>query len=348
MKQSLLNKLAKGLNAASEAFAQIQKDLAATPTEKKKPGRPKKVETAPKKAGRPKKEAAAAPKGKVTMVDLMIGVMGSDTVSVGDIAKGLKANGTAPDSKNLESYISSVLSTEVKKGTFKKVDRGQYCVSKRAAKKAAKAAAKAPKAPKAQVAAKAPKAQKAVKAGGKVNKSAWIRSQPATLSAAEVVTKAKGEGITLSVGQVYTARSTGGVKAAKEPKAAAAPKAAKEPKAPKAKKGNLSPMVQAMVEVMGGSTMSASDIAGGLKTAGKAPKSNNLDGYISSILSVELDKGTFEKPSRGQYRVAKGLVTTTAAKTEAAAPAPKLVAVPESVAVSADDVLREAGISIPA
>ena len=42
----------------------------------------------------------------------------------------------------------------------------------------------------------------------KVNKSAWIRSQPAFLSAADVVAKAKKEGIKLSVAQVYTARST--------------------------------------------------------------------------------------------------------------------------------------------
>jgi hypothetical protein len=41
----------------------------------------------------------------------------------------------------------------------------------------------------------------------KVNKSAWIRSQPGTLSAAEVVSKAKQAGIKLSVAQVYTTRS---------------------------------------------------------------------------------------------------------------------------------------------
>jgi hypothetical protein len=43
---------------------------------------------------------------------------------------------------------------------------------------------------------------------GRVNKSAWIRSQTPSLSAKEVVEKAKGEGITLSLAQVYTARST--------------------------------------------------------------------------------------------------------------------------------------------
>lgn len=43
----------------------------------------------------------------------------------------------------------------------------------------------------------------------KVNKTAWIRSQPASMAAKEVVEKAKTEGITLSVAQVYTARSTG-------------------------------------------------------------------------------------------------------------------------------------------
>jgi len=42
----------------------------------------------------------------------------------------------------------------------------------------------------------------------KVNKSAWIRSQPTSVPAKEVVAKAKSEGITLSVAQVYTARNT--------------------------------------------------------------------------------------------------------------------------------------------
>jgi hypothetical protein len=42
----------------------------------------------------------------------------------------------------------------------------------------------------------------------RVNKSAWIRSQPSSLSAKEVVEKAEAEGIALSLAQVYTARST--------------------------------------------------------------------------------------------------------------------------------------------
>lgn len=61
--------------------------------------------------------------------------------------------------------------------------------SKAAPKKKSKAAGKAP-------------------AGKAVNKSAWIRSQPATTPAKDVVAKAKAEGITLSIAQVYTARST--------------------------------------------------------------------------------------------------------------------------------------------
>jgi hypothetical protein len=43
---------------------------------------------------------------------------------------------------------------------------------------------------------------------GRVNKSAWIRSQAASLPAKEVVAKAKQHGIELSIAQVYTARST--------------------------------------------------------------------------------------------------------------------------------------------
>jgi hypothetical protein len=44
--------------------------------------------------------------------------------------------------------------------------------------------------------------------GTRVNKSAWIRGQAPTLSAKDVVEKANDEGITLSLAQVYTARST--------------------------------------------------------------------------------------------------------------------------------------------
>jgi hypothetical protein len=41
----------------------------------------------------------------------------------------------------------------------------------------------------------------------KINKSAWIRSQPASMSAGDVVEKAKAEGISLTANQVYTTRS---------------------------------------------------------------------------------------------------------------------------------------------
>jgi hypothetical protein len=56
--------------------------------------------------------------------------------------------------------------------------------------------------------AKTSKKASAKTKGARVNKSAWIRNQPPALSAKEVVEKAKGEGITLSLAQVYTARST--------------------------------------------------------------------------------------------------------------------------------------------
>jgi hypothetical protein len=56
--------------------------------------------------------------------------------------------------------------------------------------------------------AKTSKKASAKTKGARVNKSAWIRSQPPSLSAKEVVEKAKSESITLSLAQVYTARST--------------------------------------------------------------------------------------------------------------------------------------------
>jgi hypothetical protein len=51
-----------------------------------------------------------------------------------------------------------------------------------------------------------PKASKKSKVK-RLNKSAWIRGQSATMAAKEVVAKAKTVGIKLSLAQVYTARS---------------------------------------------------------------------------------------------------------------------------------------------
>lgn len=42
----------------------------------------------------------------------------------------------------------------------------------------------------------------------RLNKSQWVRSQPATIGAKELVAKAAKEGIEISLAQVYTARST--------------------------------------------------------------------------------------------------------------------------------------------
>jgi hypothetical protein len=53
------------------------------------------------------------------------------------------------------------------------------------------------------------KKSKPTAAKKKINKSAWIRNQPGTMSASDVVAKAKAEGITVTANQVYTARSTG-------------------------------------------------------------------------------------------------------------------------------------------
>jgi hypothetical protein len=46
----------------------------------------------------------------------------------------------------------------------------------------------------------------AKKAGKKVNKSEWVRSQPATMSAKDVVTKAKDAGISITDKYVHTIR----------------------------------------------------------------------------------------------------------------------------------------------
>jgi hypothetical protein len=70
-----------------------------------------------------------------------------------------------------------------------------------------------------------------------VNKSAFIRSQPATLSAADVVKKGKAEGIKLSIAQVYTARANARRQAAKT----AAPAKAKPGRKPGAQVAKAPP-----------------------------------------------------------------------------------------------------------
>lgn len=52
-----------------------------------------------------------------------------------------------------------------------------------------------------------PKKKSAAGAAKKVNKSAYVRTLPSSMSAKDVVTKAKSDGITLSVSQVYTIRT---------------------------------------------------------------------------------------------------------------------------------------------
>ena len=65
-----------------------------------------------------------------------------------------------------------------------------------------------------------PKAKKSSSKAGaaRVNKSEWIRSQPVTMPAKDVLTKAKSEGIKLSIAQIYTARSAAKKKAERKPR----------------------------------------------------------------------------------------------------------------------------------
>ena len=57
------------------------------------------------------------------------------------------------------------------------------------------------------------KKKSTTKSSPRLNKSEWIRNQPATTPAKDIVAKAKGEGIKLSLAQVYTARSAAKKKA---------------------------------------------------------------------------------------------------------------------------------------
>jgi hypothetical protein len=61
-------------------------------------------------------------------------------------------------------------------------------------------------------------------AGTKINKSAWIRSQPATMAGKDVLAKATADGIKLSLAQIYTARSNAKKKSVTKAKPGPTPK----------------------------------------------------------------------------------------------------------------------------
>lgn len=90
-----------------------------------------------------------------------------------------------------------------------------------------------------------PKKSKPTAAAKKVNKSAWIRAQPSTMSAADVVAKGKVEGIALTANQVYTTRSN--AKTAKTFKG----KSASKGKKPAAIGGNAEQLIRRAALMVG-------------------------------------------------------------------------------------------------
>ena len=90
-----------------------------------------------------------------------------------------------------------------------------------------------------------PRAKKTAPAkSSKVNKSAWIREQPKSLSAKEVLEKAAKAGIKVTVAQVYTARSS-----AKKPKGKSLNAKVGRPKSLRAEvSGDLSAIRRAVFE----------------------------------------------------------------------------------------------------
>jgi hypothetical protein len=122
-------------------------------------------------------------------------------------------------------------------------------------------------------------------------------------------------------------------------------------------------MVETMIKLMGAKTMGAHDVAKTLTEKGKAPKSNNLPAYISSVFSSAKGPNgakTFESVERGRYRVADWAkspkageetapVPETAPPAKAVAetpetPKPPPVELPQSLPTDADDLLAELDI----
>jgi hypothetical protein len=109
-------------------------------------------------------------------------------------------------------------------------------------------------------------------------------------------------------------------KAAAAPKRRKAKAAAKTEAAPKTrrKRGSGPTMVETMTKVMGKRIMSAGQVKEAMEAKGKAPESNDLKGYISTVFSSATDENgnkVFEKVERGKYRVA-GVATASKAKAE--------------------------------
>jgi hypothetical protein len=137
-------------------------------------------------------------------------------------------------------------------------------------------------------------------------------------------------------------------------KVAKAVKEAKPEKAPKEKKvykkaseGKLT-MIERVIMVMGSKAMDTAGVAEGLKAKGIAPKSNNLNAYISQTFSTGFKQGIFEKEGRGFYRVVESKKNGKADSTKASKrmKAAKEIT-QESTAnadVSADAIFNEVGL----
>jgi hypothetical protein len=119
---------------ASAANAAKNGKAATVKAAPKAPAKAKAAAKGPKvgKKGPPKAKAKAKKEGGgLTMIEAMVKVIGNKVLGAGQIADGLKAAGTAPKSKKLNAYISSVLSSATKDGekVFIAVKRGEYCVA---------------------------------------------------------------------------------------------------------------------------------------------------------------------------------------------------------------------------
>lgn len=129
----------------------------------------------------------------------------------------------------------------------------------------------------------------------KINKTAWIKSQPADLSALTLVAKAKSAGFTISPGQIYTARS----EARKRVYATSHTNGAKvDTKKPGSQ---AEPRHGRIAIVLGTATMNVTEIMQGLKDAGDPAKSRDA---VNQVLVDGVKAKRFVRTERGHYRVA--------------------------------------------
>jgi hypothetical protein len=144
-----------------------------------------------------------------------------------------------------------------------------------------------------------PKKKQVAAAAKKVNKSAYVRALPASMSAKDIVTKAKKDGIMLSVSQIYTIRTN----AKKKSKGPGGQSSGRAPSAPRS--GTKSAFVRSLPR-----SLSAKEVVDRAKARG-------MQLSVAQVYNIRSTASLKQKATRGR----PGASAVTAGR----APAPSSV-----------------------